>query len=277
MCCEIDCMRWLMLHPSAAAVWMKTFRLCLKRQFKGFRGVTIFISFVSRITFLWSPRMDVFGFFSPLICHTLMTGESMETMLVVLGKEEGGWFDFPTACRIEAQHRHQHTDRKDWRGNCKPRVCSDRLTVLVCVHSSWLQEQNICLLVKMNRTASCCRHHFPRKVLLSHLPIAWRLILIFFFYPKTKAHSSRRAVSLIFSFRDNAELLLSTSGYDGVILHWSTGAKEIKVCCGNLHAKHPGVFPLPRRKYNSKLHCFRIMCSSCSCKLHFSYEILFSF
>lgn len=48
---------------------------------------------------------------------------------------------------------------------------------------------------------------------------------------------------LIFSSRDNAELLLGTSGYDGVILRWSTGAKEIKDCFGNLHAKHAGVFP----------------------------------
>lgn len=58
MCCEIDYMPWLMLHPCAAAVWMETFRLCLKRQFKGFRMVTVFISFVSRITLLWNSWMD---------------------------------------------------------------------------------------------------------------------------------------------------------------------------------------------------------------------------
>lgn len=68
-------------------------------------------------------------------------------------------------------------------------------------------------------------------------------IIIFFSTPKTKAHFSRLTVSLIFSFRDNAELLLNTSGYDGVILRRSTGAMEIKVCCGNLHAKHLGDFP----------------------------------
>lgn len=82
MCCEIDCMRWLMLHPSAAAVWMDTFSLCLKRQFKGFRKVTAFISFVCRITLLRSPLMDVFGFFFP--SFTVTTAESRETILVGL-------------------------------------------------------------------------------------------------------------------------------------------------------------------------------------------------
>lgn len=185
MCCEIDCMRWLMLR-SVAAVWMETWRRCLKRQFKGFWRVTVFISFVSLIILLWSPQMDVFGF-SPVISYTLMIGESMETMLVVLEAKEGGGggvISLPYCLPGKsAAKTSTHPDRKDWRGNCRPRVYCDRYTVFVCIHSSWLQvEPNICCLVKMNRTESYSCHHFPRKVLVSHLLIAWRVIYIYIFF-----------------------------------------------------------------------------------------------
>lgn len=99
---------------------------------------------------------------------------------------------------------------------------------------------------------------------------------IIFFLPKTKAHFSRLAVSLTFSFRDNAELLLGTSGYDGVILRWSTGAKEIKVCCGNLHAKHPGIFPSLSENITRKSSIVSEWCALYAVAKS-SYEMLFSF
>lgn len=51
------------------------------------------------------------------------------------------------------------------------------------------------------------------------------------FFFKTRASSSSLAVSLIFSFRQNVELLLSTSGYAAPVFRSCIGDKGIKVCC----------------------------------------------
>lgn len=196
-------------------------------------------------------------------------------MPVVLGAGGVSWLPIICLLRLEAP-KDINTSTGTGLKRQGAMVSCDRSAVLVRVHSSWLQvELNFCLFVKMNRTASGCRRHFPRKLLLSHLLIARRLIL-FFFLPKTKAHFSRLAVSLTFSFRDNAELLLGTSGYDGVILRWSTGAKEIKVCCGNLHAKHPGIFPPLSENITRKSSIVSEWCAPYAVEKS-SYEMLFSF
>lgn len=101
--------------------------------------------------------------------------------------EQGGVSWLPIICllRLEAP-KDINTSTGTGLKRQGARVSCDRSAVLVRVHPSWLQvELNFCLFVKMNRTASGCRRYFPRKLLLSHLLIARRLIL-FFFSPKQK-------------------------------------------------------------------------------------------
>lgn len=85
----------------------------------------------------------------------------------------------------------------------------------------------------------------------SAFPSSYCLKDFFFFQNESIFFHSH--VSLIFSFRENVELLLSASGYEGVILHWSTEDKGINVCWSSSHDQQLG--NCFRRCYWQLTHC----------------------
>lgn len=93
--------------------------------------------------------------------------------------------------------------------------------------------------------SGCC-HCFPRKVLLP-------LFLLPEDFFKTRAYSSSLAVLLIFGFRQNVELLLSTTGDEALVSRSCAGDDGIKSCCSKPRDEQLG--NCFRKCYWQLIHC----------------------
>lgn len=103
---------------------------------------------------------------------------------------------------------------------------------------------------------SGCFHCFPRKSSAFPSSHCLRDSFLFFFQNKSIVFLSL-TVSFIFSFRQNVELFLSTSGYEAPVLRSSTRYKRMKFCCRNPRDVQPG--NCFRKRYrNSIVFCVGI-------------------
>lgn len=169
-----------------------------------------------------------------LLCHYLMTGKS-------IGSWRQGWGEeltslTPTLFSLTARNKHIIIPINNNSNPKKKPVTRHFLRYVHQTNCAFIPSWYTCVVIAafLYLGASvwqdfCFLQFLPLlSKKSSAFPSSSCLKDFFFFLFKTRAYSPSLYVSLIFSFRQNVELLLSTPGYEALVLRSCTGDKGIK-------------------------------------------------